>query len=263
MLSPTAERIIPEHSDSEDGRLMYLRHLFAYEEVARRLPPETLVLDIGCGEGYGTDLLARRVQRAEGIDVDAAAIDHAEQTYGRDTCHYQVYDGVCIPFPAGAFDAAVTCQVIEHVVDDTGFISDASRVLRSGGLFIVTTPNRLLRLAPGQRPWNRYHVREYAPDELHELLAPHFAAVELLGVTGDANAQAHELARLAWVRRTVTRDVLGLRRLLPEGMKRRILGVLRGTRGQPGSVVAGWTTERYRLTNDASESLDLFAVCSR
>jgi SAM-dependent methyltransferase len=265
MLPPTAERIIPELVDSEDGRLMYLRHLFAYEEAARRLPPDATVLDIGCGEGYGTDVLARAAHKVKGIDRDAGSIAHATAAYGSAACHFQVYDGGVIPLPSGAFDVAITFQVIEHIVDDAQFVAEASRVVRSGGLCFMTTPNRNLRLAPGERPWNRYHIREYDPGSLRELLEPHFSQVEVLGIAGDEETQAHELERIAWVRRTVARDPLGLRRLLPERMKRRVLSLLRGARAQRGSSlsVATWGTDRYRITPDAAAGLDLLAVCTR
>jgi SAM-dependent methyltransferase len=265
MLSVTAERIIPQRSDSEDGRLMYLRHLFAYEEAARRVPSGAIVLDIGCGEGYGTDVLAHAGRRAVGIDLDGGSIAHATTAYGRDTCHFQVYDGISIPLPSDAVDAAVSFQVLEHVVNDTQFVAEAARVVRPGGVCMMTTPNRDLRLAPGERPWNRYHVREYDQAGLRKLLASYFSHVEVLGIAGDEETQAHELERLAWVRRTVARDPLGLPRLLSEGMKRRVLSFLRGAQARRGSSVsvATWGTERYRIISDAAGGLDLFAVCSR
>lgn len=243
---------------------MYLRHLFAYQEAAQRVRAHSSVIDIGCGEGYGTDRLAAVARQAVGIDVDPATLAQAERRYGRSTCHYALYDGARLPFVSGAVDAATTFQVIEHVADDTRFVAEAARVLRPGGLLIVTTPNRLLRLKAGERPWNRYHVREYAPDDLHQTLASHFARVEILGIEGDPETQAHELARLAWVRRTVARDPLRLRRFLSEGMKRRVLRLLRGkaARRNDTSRVHGWTTDRYRLASNAADSLDLFAVCT-
>jgi SAM-dependent methyltransferase len=264
VLPPTAERTIPEHCKSQDDRLMYLRHRFAYQEAARRLPAGASVIDIGCGEGYGADSLAHDGRRAVGADVDLATMAQAARRYGRPACRYVVYDGARLPFASGVFDAATTFQVIEHVADDRRFVAEAARLLRPGALFIVTTPNRLLRLDPGQRPWNRYHVREYAPDDLRNALKPHFARVEILGIEGDADTQAHELARLAWVRRTVARDPLGLRRLLSEGMKRRILKVLRGRKAADdgASAVADLTMDRYRLTASPEGSLDLFAVCT-
>ncbi|MDQ3137251.1 MAG: class I SAM-dependent methyltransferase [Gemmatimonadota bacterium] len=244
---------------------MYLRHLFAYEEVARRLPADAVVLDVGCGEGYGTNVLARAGLQAEGIDLDGGSIAHATAAYGRDTCRFQIYDGISIPHPSNTFDAVVSFQVIEHVVNETRFVAEAARMVRSGGLCVITTPNRCLRLAPGERPWNRYHIREYSPSGLCELLASHFSRVEVLGIAGDEEAQAHELERLTWVRRTVARDPMGLRRLLPEGAKRRVLSLLRGAKGQRGSSdsVATWSTDRYRVIPDAGAGLDLFAVCTR
>ena len=243
---------------------MYLRHRFAYEEAARRLPGGARVIDIGCGEGYGTDALGRDGRRAIGVDVDLATMAQAGTRYGRPGCRYVLYDGERLPFASGALDAATTFQVIEHVADDRRFVAEAARLLRPGALFIVTTPNRLLRLNPGQRPWNRYHVREYAPGDLRDVLTRHFGRVDILGIEGDAETQAHELARLAWVRRTVARDPLGLRRLLSEGMKRRVLKLLRGKEaGADGAAaVPDLTTERYRLTNAPDASLDLFAVCT-
>ena len=242
---------------------MYLRHLFAYEEAARRIPASTRVIDIGCGEGYGTARLARTARRAVGIDVDPATIAQAARRYGRSTCHYLFVRWRAPPFASGAVDAATTFQVIEHVPDDQRFVADAACLLRPGGILIVTTPNRLLRLGAGERPWNRSHVREYAPTDLRETLMPYFA-VEMFGVEGDAETQAHELARLAWIRRTVARDPFGLRRLLSEDMKRRVLMMLRRGVEGPGTKpgVTGRTTDRYRLTSNASESLDLFAVCT-
>jgi SAM-dependent methyltransferase len=240
---------------------MYLRHLFAYEEALRRLTPDAFVLDIGCGEGYGTDRLAHTV-RAAGMDVDGPTIAAAARSYGRPRCRYVLYDGARIPFLTGGFDAAVTFQVIEHVSDARAFLAEAARVIRPGGLLILTTPNRLLRLDPGQRPWNRYHVDEYAPGDLRDLLARHFEAVDMLGICGDPEAQAHEMERLAWVRRTAARDRLGLRRWLPEWIRQRLLARLRGAAARTDTPdVASWTTGRYMLTSDAAQGLDLFAVC--
>jgi SAM-dependent methyltransferase len=265
MLPVTAERIIPQHSDSEDGRLMYLRHLFAYEEAARRVPSGATVLDVGCGEGYGTHVLAHAACSAVGVDLDGGSIAHATTAYGGETCRFQIYDGISIPLPSHSVDVAVSFQVLEHVLNDTLFVTEAARVVRPGGLCMMTTPNRDLRLAPGERPWNRYHVREYDAGGLRNLLGQHFSHVEVLGIAGDEEAQAHELERLAWVRRTVARDPLLLRRLLSEGMKRLILTFLRGAQARRGSSasVATWSTDRYRLVPEATSGLDLFAVCTR
>lgn len=243
---------------------MYLRHLFAYQEAARRVQPHAVLVDIGCGEGYGTDVLARTVRLAVGVDVDPPTIVEASRRYGRDSCRYLVYDGTRLPFVAAGFDAATAFQVIEHVSDEQHFVTQAARLLRPGGLFILTTPNRLLRLNAGERPWNRYHLREYSPDDLRDALVPHFGRVEILGVEGDAETQAHELERLAWVRRTAARDPLRLRRFLSERMKRWLLSMLRGQVTGRGDepVVGDWKTGRYGLTDKAAASLDLFAVCN-
>jgi len=263
MLSPTAERVVPREFDSEDARLMYLRHVFAYEEAAKRLTGCDRVLDIGCGEGYGTARLTRSVRMACGIDVDPETIAHANATHGSATCEYLTYGGARLPFGDQSFAAAVSCQVIEHVADDSGFVAEAARVLRPGGTLIVTTPNRLLRLKADERPWNRYHVREYAPETLKRLLGSHFEQVDILGIHGDASTHAHELERLAWIRRTVERDPMALRRFLSERVKRHLLGFLRGRKGRPSISSETSESYMYQLITAAESSLDLFAVCYR
>jgi SAM-dependent methyltransferase len=254
------ERVRPRDGDTSDGRLLYTRHVFAYEEAVRRLSFRDSVLDIGCGEGYGAALLAAKVASVDGVDVHTSVVAHAARAYGAANCRFHVYDGSRLPFPTGTFDAVVSFQVVEHIVDADGFVEDAARVLRPGGHLILTTPNRTLRLAPGERPWNRYHVREYAAEELQALLARHFSRVEIEGVIGDSDVQAVEVARIAWARRMAARDPWRLRNLLPEGMKQ---WVIRLCRRDARRESVAWTSAQYHLTSRVLESLDLFAICVR
>jgi SAM-dependent methyltransferase len=100
-----------------------------------------------------------------------------------------------LPFADGSFDVVLSFQVIEHVPDPGRYLAEARRVLTDDGVMIVATPDRRTRLLPGQRPWNRYHLAEYAPHELSAMLCRQFGQVELNGMSADEAIIGRELAR--------------------------------------------------------------------
>jgi SAM-dependent methyltransferase len=258
----TGERILPNECRSEAEYILYLRHLFAYRTAVARLKPSDVVLDIGCGAGYGTRLLADHAQRAVGVDVVADAVAQASAAFAAANCSFLSYDGDRLPFEDGQFDAATSFQTIEHVRDDGRFIAEAARVLKPGAALVLTTPNRALRLREGQRPWNRFHVREYRSTELESLLARHFTSVEMMGVRANAAIEQVERARLRFAQRVATLDPLGLLRMVPPTVLAR-LGRLR--RPQP-AVPSAWphaAEDFYATPEDRDAGFDLLAVCRR
>lgn len=270
LLPKTSERLIPEQVTSRDEHLMVLRHVFAYELAGTLLAGCGDVLDLGCGEGYGTSLLSGHVGSIVGLDVDAAVIAHAAEKYGSDGCRFQSYDGRDLPYDNGRFDAAVSFQVVEHVRDDRRYVSEVARVLKPQGRFLLTTPNRANRLRPGARPWNRFHVREYGAAELAELLGLHFSAVGVSGVTACPEIHRIEMDRVRQSLRTVALDPLNLRRFIPEGLKPLVTRLVRRVipRKHRDAAAGDWAS-RYRLQDyfvtesDVDDSLDLLAACTR
>ncbi len=264
ILSRRSERFDPDALRTEEDEIMYLRHLVAYEQAIRLMAPGCAVLDLGCGEGYGTIHLARRGYHAIGIDVEPDAIEHAVRRRGDAGVEFRAYGGVRIPYPDQSFDAVTSFQVVEHVENDAGFLAEIARVLKSDGIAILTTPNGPMRIEQGERPWNVYHVREYSPRTLEELLQESFGAVELLGVLGSASITAMEQKRIRHIRRVLAMDPLGIRRVLPNAVHQFASNILASLR-RPADE------NRPRAPHDLAEfsiaaeglerALDLLAVC--
>jgi SAM-dependent methyltransferase len=170
----TGERTLP---GIWHERYWYARHEVAYRWVGELLAPlagpGTRVLDAGCGEGYGAAYLAETVgARVVGVDYDAATAAHARRRYPG----LRVVRGnlVALGLTAGCFDAVVSLQTVEHLWDQPGFTAECARVLRTGGVLVVSTPNRLTfspGVGRGQAPVNPFHVNELDPGELIALLA--------------------------------------------------------------------------------------------
>jgi SAM-dependent methyltransferase len=157
----------------------FRRHEAAYLAVA----PWTrgaVVLEAGCGEGYGAALLARTAHRVIAVDVDEPTLRHTRARYGSYVAPTRA-DLLRFPIRDGALDAVVYLQVIEHVADQAALVRECARVLRPSGVLVVSTPNRLT-FSPGRRePVNPFHTRELSPSELVELLSPAFRVDRLLG----------------------------------------------------------------------------------
>ncbi len=270
-LRKTGERVVPAQWTSQQEYITYLRHLFAYAFAMQTLlTHDSTVLDVGCGEGYGTSLLSEHVKRVTGLDVDEDTVAHAAARYGTHNCSFRVYDGTTIPYESGAFDAVVSFQVIEHVHDDLSFVCEVRRVLKQNGLFVLTTPNRTHRVKPGHRPWNRFHVREYYPDDLERLLATRFSHVRIWGIRAVDEIQEAEMERVRRNQLVESLDPFNLRKLIPEPLRLIVSAILKrllspaNKRKQRLECFPRYSVDDFCVTqDDVQESLDLLAICEK
>ncbi|MFT7638678.1 MAG: ubiquinone/menaquinone biosynthesis C-methylase UbiE [Pirellulaceae bacterium] len=161
------------------------QHFARYEWVQQYCRGKN-VIDAACGTGYGTDMVATSATSATGIDCSNEAIAEARELYGKSMAQYLVGDITSLPFPNETFDVYISFETIEHINDDSKYLSEAQRVLKKGGLFICSTPNREItnpRTDINDAPFNPHHVREYTSEELQSLLSEQFASTNWYGQT--------------------------------------------------------------------------------
>jgi SAM-dependent methyltransferase len=143
------------------------------------------VIDCACGAGIGSNIFALNgAVMVEGIDSSPAAVLAAQQAFGLPNLRFRVGDATALPFADNSADLYISLESIEHVENDDGFVSEAFRVLKPGGMLICSTPNREVT-NPGLpltgKPWNPYHVREYTLAELTSKLSGYFAIQQVFG----------------------------------------------------------------------------------
>jgi len=191
-LELTGERTLP---DVPEENYWFRRHLAVYEWIAERVGG-LRVADLACGEGYGSDVLARAAADVVGVDANPEAHEHASSRYRRSNLRFERalvedFEDPC--------DAIVFLQTIEHIAAPEALLE---RFAARAPIAYVSTPNRLTLAPPGaERSDNPWHLREYTLAEYRELLEPRFERVEILGLFHARKLRMHELAlRLGWDR---------------------------------------------------------------
>jgi 2-polyprenyl-3-methyl-5-hydroxy-6-metoxy-1,4-benzoquinol methylase len=162
--------------------------------------------------------------------------------------------------PDASFDCVVSFQVIEHIQNDELFLQEIHRVLKPGGLALLTTPNRKQSLS--RNPW---HVREYLAEELTKLAQKYFSAVEMKGITGNEQVMHYHEQNRKSVMHMMRWDIFNLQYRLPAWLLRIPYEILnrrnRNTLQQGNNdLVAGITHTDFTVTDNADAALDLFLI---
>jgi len=135
--------------------VLHMMHLKAYEYASTLCRGRT-VLDWGCNNGYGMAVLANSARLVGGLDTNHMCIREVRQRYPKFASNLWLYDGRRLPFSGRTWEAVVSFQVIEYVPDVNGYLGAIRGVLTKGGIVLFATPNKLIRLDPGMRPWNGF-----------------------------------------------------------------------------------------------------------
>lgn len=177
----TGERFTPER----DGQIAHEhlhRYLFALQFCAGKD-----VLDIASGEGYGTFVLSGVARRTDGVELSPEAVRHAAARYRRENLTYRQGSCTEIPIADASVDVVVSFETIEHFTEHERFLAEILRVLRPGGVLVISSPDRTTYSPPG-KPANPYHVRELTSDEFKQLVDDHFEHVEYGGQKATAGS---------------------------------------------------------------------------
>jgi SAM-dependent methyltransferase len=194
-LELTGERTLP---DVPAENYWFRRHLAVYEWIAVRVAGRR-VLDMACGEGYGSEVLGRSAASVVGVDANPEAHEHARLRYSRPGLSYE--RGLVETYGSPEeFDAVVFLQTIEHVQDPAAVLAHFRSILRPGGVAYISTPNLLTLAPPGAaKSDNPWHLKEYRAEEFDHLCRSVFDHVELLGLFHARKLRAHEMAiRWGW-----------------------------------------------------------------
>jgi len=220
------------------------------------------VLEIGCGEGRGIELLYENCQRYVAIDKIAPVIERLSRQFPEVEFH-QMNIPPMTDFADGSFDRIISFQVIEHIKDDLSFLQEIKRILKKGGQALITTPNNKFTLT--RNPW---HQREYLSHELQQLAKSVFDEVQIYGIKGNKKVMEYYRQNKLSVQRITRFDILDLQHRLPASWLRIPYDLLnrinrRSLQRDDDHLVSSISHEDYQLTEIAGDGLDLFCVLTK
>lgn len=162
----TGERILGKQRKAD---VRFADHPVRYN-FAKQFCAGKKVLDIACWIGYGSDMIADVAEKVTWVDVDAAAVAHAKSAFHKNNLTYIVGDWTTIPLEDESVDVVVSFETIEHIVEYNHFLKEIKRVLKKGGLLLMSTPNYR-----GEIVKNTYHVSNFTTESFVKAVSDEFA----------------------------------------------------------------------------------------
>ena len=246
----------------------YCQYRAVYEYATQFIRAQR-VLDVGCGEGYGSHLLAQHAKEVIALDKDKKTIQQAQRRYTQSTLSFRIQDISEISLiSASSFDVVCCFHVIEHLKAPRQFLTEVRKCLAyPSGVLLISTPNRdsPFRRSTGLE-WP-YHEREYTADEFRELLLTQFEDVMLYTLQASSKVRQFQDIRARHIRRIFKWDVLRLRRWLPKRLLQfsfDIGGNLLKSfiSATHNDLMHGITVSDFQITDKRiHEGLDLVGVC--
>lgn len=197
----TGERFVPEETLLNDE--IGYEHLHRYH-AATRLVKNKTVLDLACGEGYGSVLLATHAAHVTGADIDQETIDWATAKYlpSHSNLGFTQASATAIPFADNSFDVIISFETIEHLDEamQEQFMQEIKRVLRPGGLLVMSTPDKK-NYTDRYEHHNPFHLKEFYREEFAAFVQHHFPHYSLFNQGYDvvsiiSNADTEESDRV-------------------------------------------------------------------
>lgn len=253
----TAER--SSHLDPSEN-VIFQRHMIAYKEAAKIV--NGTVLEIGCGEGYGISELAKFSNKYIGVDkFDTFISDDLRNNY--DIVFHKMEIPPLKNIEENSVDFVVTFQVIEHIQDDNYFLKEIFRVLKPGGKLLLTTPNKLMSLS--RNPW---HIREYSPKEMKDILKKYFTKSQVNGVYGNDLIMKYYQKNKESVKKITRFDIFNLQYILPRWMLQIPYDILnrlnrKKLKYDNEEVVGAVKVNDYSILESTENCLDYFCIATK
>lgn len=179
-LVPIAQAALPftgERMTSAVGGQIEFEHYHRYC-IARDLSQGREVLDVASGEGYGAAILATSAKSVVGVEIDQVTVEHSSKQYISPNLQFRCGNALELPVESSSIDVAVSFETLEHVREHDTFLAELKRVLRPGGLLVISTPDRVVYSSPGSDP-NPHHVKELTQQGFETLLLSKFKNVKI------------------------------------------------------------------------------------
>jgi len=185
-----------ERQEYSESSPWWGEHVFRYTVLFEYLKDSDKILDLACGNGYGTYLLCHKTKETViGGDIDAKAIELCKVQFKNENLNYELLNGTKLPFENDSFNIVVSFETIEHTKEYKSMVAEFKRILMPGGLLFISTPNSLVTSPDGVIK-NPFHTQEWTPQELKEMLDQFFADVKLYGQSFDRYQKKNGIAFL-------------------------------------------------------------------
>ena len=253
----TAER--SSHLDPSEN-VIFQRHMIAYKEASKLI--SGTVLEIGCGEGYGISELVKFSKKYIGVDKFDTFISE-EIKKNNDIVFHKMEIPPLLNIDTNSIDFVVTFQVIEHIQDDHYFLKEIFRVLKPGGKLLLTTPNKLMSLS--RNPW---HIREYTPFEMNDILSKYFAKTQVNGVYGNDLVMEYYKKNKESVKKITRFDIFNFQYILPRWILQVPYDILnrfnrKKLKSDNENVVSLVKVDDYSILDSTENCLDYFCIATK
>ncbi len=232
-------------------------HVHRYHEALQFVNGEDIILDIACGTGFGSDILAQHTSgMVIGGDISADTIQECNANWKRENLKFEVLDGTALSYNDNYFDKIVSFETIEHTAKYKEMLQEFHRVLKPGGIAFISTPNFPVN-SPTGKVLNPYHTQEFTYAELKLLLGENFSNTKITGQKysrfdkGKVNRSGKIIYSFF--------NIIGIRKFTPFSIKNRVSNFFTGKPFYP-------VPEDFSLVTDEKMMLKcktFFCICRK
>ncbi len=265
-LEKTGERVIVDkYLSSRNEYFIYQCHMATYQFAVPYVTNKK-VLEFGCGSGYGSDYISGYCSDITAVDISNSAIEFAKEKFKKKNLSFDKIEDIektPLKFDDNIFDIVISFQVIEHLSDDHAFLSELFRVLKKGGILLLATPDKTHRIFSFQKPWNRYHIREYSMSELKSRISEYFQVVDGYYMSARKDLIDMEITRTKKLRVLTLPFTLFF---VPEFIRIFFITLLKKikvNKKEKNTKSFDFNTEDIYLTKDNNKSINLLLVAKK